>query len=132
MYQQEFHPLLMRLLDSGLEQYGQQTVRAAAANKMRWPVGDASENIDRMRTYLMERMQFLDDYWVNKETYYLVQAQHGAVWAFAVLPGEVLDYLPVFEGEAWYIMDTDEPFDRTVPVNDDIAIYSKPIAAEAE
>lgn len=132
LYQQEFHPLLMRLLDSGLEQYGQQTVRAAAANKMRWPVGDASENIDRMRTYLMERMQFLDDYWVNKETYYLVQAQHGAVWAFAVLPGEVLDYLPVFEGEAWYIMDTDEPFDRTVPVNDDIAIYSKPIAAEAE
>lgn len=130
-YRQEFYPILMQLLDGGLAQYAQQTAQASAVNQMRWQVSDAGDSIDAMRTFLMERMEFLDDYWINQGTYYLVQIQYGDVWAFAVQPGEILDYLPSFEGEEWYLMDTDEPFDETAPIVCDIGIYSRKISSES-
>lgn len=128
LYRQEFYPLLTQLIDSGLEQYAQQTAQAAAVNQMRWPAGDAGDAVDAMRTFLVERMRFLDDYWIHQESYYLVQVQYGGIWAFAVRPGEILDYLPDFEGEQWYMADTNQLFDKTVPVTQDIRIYTKQIS----
>ena len=76
-----------------------------------------------LETFLHKRMKFLDDCWIHETKLFLVQVQQAdRVWAFAVYPGETLEFLPDLEGGTWYRMDTEEILDKTMPVNADMVL----------
>lgn len=132
-YRMKFRPLLQELLDSGLDQHYAQIAQASAANAMRWTVPDTAESIEKICSYLQQRIDFFDDLWLEGTPYCMVQIKAGdAPWAyFAVRQGEYLPALPEFENtettvyHGWYTMDTDKPFDITQPIFEDAAIYMK-------
>ena len=126
LYRVEFRPILNQLLNGGLEEYAQTTAQAALSNQERWKTLDPEKMVAQIEVFLQKRMDFLDDYWIHGQQFFLVQVQqYNRVWAFAVCPGETLEDLPEFENGIWCRMDTDEIFDKTLPVNSDLELYFK-------
>jgi len=135
IYQDNFRPALLELLDSGLDRYAQEISQAVMADEIRWHTG-APEDIteiatEKVRTFLTERISFLDSLWLHGEDFCdvllfdsdTISANHVAAW-FAVRPGECLPEIPPELGK-WYLYDTDEPFDVTQPIYESVNIYLK-------
>lgn len=136
IYEREFVPLLKALLDSRLKDYAHQTAQASAMNAIRWQIDGEkvlaeTENIGH---YLRERVGFLDLIWLQGRQYHTVRLNGGwdANYAyFTAWAGEPLDELPVLEDsktvtfQGWFYEGTDEPFDITAPITEDIALYAK-------
>lgn len=135
LYQTTFRPLLEDFLDGTLQDYASRIAQTVEADKLRWP-GQPPADADYMQAYLTERIAFLDSVWLEKESYcyVLVDAGGGNNTAeYAVRPGEYMPELPDHFGSyGWYTMDTDEPFDVTQPIYEDVRIYRKEFPAENE
>lgn len=134
LYANTFRPLLTELVASGLEGYGQQIAPAAAANALRWPGTMTDSSRELAKTYMQERIAFLDSLWLREETYCFVFAEFGPGINgayYAVKPGEILPPLPVYEDTPqtryleWHDMATDEPVDLSSPIVGNGAIYLK-------
>ena len=126
LYQREFRPYLCKLLDGGLESYSCRTRQAILSHVVRWQEDDSLENVRAIEAFLRKRMEFLDDYWIHETQFFLLQVQQAdRMWAFAVYPGETLEFLPDPEDGAWYRMDTEEILDKTMPVNADVVLAVK-------
>lgn len=126
LYRTEFRPLLVQLLDGGLEVYSDKALPAALANQVRWQERDPEAGYQEIREFLQKRMAFLDACWLDGEVYFLVQVeQPNRVWAFAVFPGETLDFLPEPDSGTWYKSGTEEVLNRSLPVTSDLVIYGK-------
>lgn len=141
LYEDTFRPLLEQLLGTGLDAYAEQIKTAAAANALRWPGTDTEASQKQAKTYMEERMEFLDSLWLREEEYCMVFVEFGPGINgayYAVKPGECLPALPVYEDTAqidyqgWYDMETEEPFDMLQPVYEDAAIYLKQTARQSE
>lgn len=134
LYQTDFLPLLEELLDTGIDRYAAQVSRAAGMDQIRWSGTAAAEETEHIKTYLTERMAFLNSAWIDGDPYCTVLVDCPAGYMrYAVAPGDTLPELP-FESTAdsgWYLVDTDEPFDITQPIYEDTAIIWKQPAAEA-
>lgn len=132
MYQNNFRPALMELIDSGLDRYVEQMSHNVLVNQIRWMTGTPEKETEIVRTFLSERVAFLDAIWIRGEEFCDVvlidddgvSANHVAAW-FAVRPGEYLPEIPTEENSAWYVYGTDEPFDVTQPVYESINLYRK-------
>lgn len=127
MYQTVFRPLLVDLLDTGLDRYVAQISQAAAVNQLRWNIKNAAEEAEIIQVFLENRLAFLDDIWIKEEEYcdVLIVIDYE-VWAwFAVRPGDCLPYIPEFENSEWCVIDSDEPFDIMQPVYESVNIYLK-------
>ena len=133
VYETEFRPLLQQLLDVELDMYAAHLRSAARMNQIRWyqDTCPAEEEIQRIKEYLTQRMDFLDSVWLEGETYYTVTANRtdeSVVSCFAVRPGDFVPELPGGNGEdaiGWYDYDTEEPFDITQPIYENKRIYVK-------
>lgn len=130
LYQETFLPLLDTFLNEYLEQYVSQISESAAMNQLRWETAEGvyaeSENI---RSFMEERIAFLNQLWLEGEPFCRVLIDtddgHGTV-CFAVRPGECVPYLPEYEPApeilGWYAAGSEEPFDITQPVYEDMEI----------
>lgn len=130
-YRRVFRPLLTELLEGGIADYAQTTLMASIPNRWRWNMEDQTAGVERIQTYLAERVAFLDSLWIDEAQYLTVQISNGfGCWTcFALRPGECLTYLPEYDPEAylgWYTQDTEEPFDVTQPLFADTVLYLKP------
>lgn len=141
LYEDTFRPILKQLLGNGIDAYGEQIVAAAAANALRWPGTDTDASRERAKTYMEERLEFLDGLWLRGEEYCMVFVEFGPGINgayYAVRPGESLPALPVYEDTAqidyqgWYDMETGEPFDIFQPIYEDAAIHLKQTALRNE
>lgn len=121
LYQNVFLPQLEKLLDTDLEIYENYIAQAVELEEIRY----YQEDDIAMRPYLEERMVFLNDYWIEQQTFYDIQVLVGEdVWGWlAVRPGECLPpieaaYLPGVTGYdgSLYRLDTGELLDVTQPV----------------
>lgn len=134
LYQEEFLPLLDQLLETQLPRYEAQVAQASAMNRLRWPDPIFSYEVADIRTYLAERTAFLQAYWFDQEEFITVRAiLPWRVWThLEVRPGETMQWLENFRSEAtnWYVWGTNEPYDITAPVYQDITIYG--VMAETE
>lgn len=131
LYAQKFRPLLVQLLDGGMDDYGGQVAGAARMNRFRWETSDPAAALEKAEGYMRQRMEFLDSLWIREEAYCLVYVElgegiNGAY--YAVRPGQCLPELPLAETEelCWCDLYTGEPFDITQPVWEDGAICLKP------
>lgn len=133
LYQDIVMPRLEKLLKDGLQDYADIIASAAMMNQIRWKVSGNSfwEEVEYIRGYMYERMQFLKSLWCDQVTYCYVYAEYGYGCCYAVLPGECLSRLYEFEDlvdanfVGWYYAGTEEPFDKNKPITEDVYIYAK-------
>lgn len=134
LYQQEFRPQLQSLVQTGIEAYAGDIRQAAAMNQIRCSSEDFSEHVQRVQDYMTQRLAFLDSYWMEEEAYHLVTINicTGAnIGCYAVRPGGTLEQFPedwvTWQGDHydWYTVGTEELFDITRPVYEDLDIYLK-------
>ena len=132
LYESLFRPLLQELYDTGIAQYADRIAQAARVSELRWQYGYSEEESRIIRNFLGERMAFLDAYWLRKETFCQVRmydAYDGSSGEFAIRPGEQIPCIPEHKSNTepleWYLYGTDEPFDITQPIWEDVALVLK-------
>lgn len=134
LYEQEFRPLLKQLLSQELGEYAGQIQLSAAMNAIRWPGVDQEREWKEMEVYMAQRMAFLDSLWIREEPYCTVYVDLGTEINsvnYMVSPGSCLPELPEYADtetvryHGWYIMGSEEPFDITQPIYEDMQIYLK-------
>ena len=131
IYRDRFRPLLVDLVESGLDDYNRQISPALAANEIRWLTSGAAEEKDKIKAFLAERIAFLDSLWIYEEERCDVLllrdngvfANHVSAW-FSLRPGDCLPEIPMDQGD-WYVCGSDEPFDVTQPIYESVNIYLK-------
>ena len=134
LYQEAFLPLLDTFLNVRLEDYVSQVADAAAMDALRWnPYGaeysSAEEEAEAIRSFLEERIVFLNQLWLEGETFHRVLVDtddgHGTI-CFAVRPGQQIPYLPEYDPApevlGWYAAGSEEPFDLEQPIYEDMEI----------
>lgn len=135
-YRETCLPLLEELLTYRIPDYLKQINTASKLNQVRWHYGaaDVAAETEYMCSFLEARIGFLSKIWVDQAEYHLVKAlpgSNGYYGYYVVFPGEKMVELPTFEStntsafQGWYYEDTDEPFDSTKPITEDIEIYAK-------
>lgn len=142
VYRETCLPLLDTFLNTNLAEYTAQIEGASAMNQLRWEnVGayqvSAAAEAEHIRSYMGERITFLNQLWLEQAQFHrvLVDANDdGYTICFAVRPGEQIPYLPEAEPSpeilGWYIAGTEEPFDITQPVWEDMEIILRRTAPD--
>ena len=134
LYETEFRPLLEGLLDDRIEEYARTIETAAAMNQLRWNSSDVTEQTEILRSYLADRMAFLDSYWLEGEEYCIVtiDIRTGAnIATYAVKPGETLEQFPEYwvtwqgDNYGWHDAETDQPVDLSQPIYQNTDLYLK-------
>ena len=139
LYQQVYRPLVQQLLDTGLEDYAGQIAASAGLDQYRWKTEGLREEIEYIRTYLTERIAFLDSLWLENVTYCRVLVlldENSSSICHAVLPGETLpsmpDYMESWDVLGWYDAATEQPFDPSRPIDQDTVVYLKKLPGEED
>lgn len=132
VYEAEFRPKLLELLETGFDRYAGQIQASARMNQVRWDMSSAREETEYIKTFLTARLSFLDSLWLEGAPYYTVTANKtdgSVVSCYALKPGETVPELPQEEEDGdvigWYDYDTGEAFDETAPVYENKRIYLK-------
>lgn len=135
IYQEQCLPLLTEMFGDQIWDYHDQILQASKMNDIRWESEEGSlSQVEEIVSYMEERIEFLNQVWLEERAYHQIQADWGFGTYYAhyvVFEGDTLQYLPEAEDTeyneflGWYCVDTDEPFDITVPVTEDMEIYAK-------
>lgn len=131
-YRTLFLPELEHLLTRTLEDYTEEIGPAFERNRLRWKVeteGAAAEAA-YIRTWLRERMAFLNALWLEEVEFNLVRVRDdgGYYIYYALEPGSCLLDLPHMADEAypvWYRVDTGDVWDLSAPVLEDLELDTK-------
>lgn len=118
LFREVYQPAVERLCREKLDDYAMQTAASAQMNRERWPDISPKPNPEEIRSYLTDRMAFLETYLENPEAYVTVHAWiPGNIWfCWALLPGECLEKPDDDQQYLWYDLATDMPFDFDTPV----------------
>jgi len=134
MYKTVFQPLLYELLDTGIPELSQKISKASGMNSIRWQSMFEQNNLhvstpQELMEYLQQRIDFLNNAWINGTDYCTVQFQtlpHGRYYNYAVKKGECIDISGLeTDFTTWYNADTGEIFDIAMPITEDIALISQ-------
>lgn len=136
LFESEYLPLLQRFIDYDIPGYSERIMESARMNNIRWNVESNGGIAERkeITDFLSDRINFLNSIWLDEREYHLVKLDQGFggfYGYFAVYAGEHLQNVPEFEDTdyqtfcGWYYSDTNEPFDITKPITEDIEIYAK-------
>ena len=133
-YRELFKPQLIQLLDNELRQFQQILTNAAAMNQIRWSENTTmTQAIDHLYNYLLERIAFLDSYWIENGDYCIVKVDDGSGSNYsyvAVMRGTTMRNLPELQDNSfriftgWYTAEN-APFDLSQRIYEDIQIYAK-------
>lgn len=132
LYETEFRAQILELAETGLERYENEIFRASVTDGIRWGYTEAEirEELEFISTFLIKHERFLTDMWLSGTQYHIVRVQPYGYSSgyFAVKDGDLLPQIPVDESPnslGWYEMNTEEPFDITQPIYEDVQIYEK-------
>lgn len=118
-----YEPLFIQLLDQGLQTYAEDVSQAQTANQWRWGA-TGSQDVEKIKQYLSERLAFFHDMWINQTEYCVEEITYDyKVWTCWMVPkGSVLPELPGEQTLQWYDELTGEPFDITQPIATDMRL----------
>ena len=139
LYETLYRPLVLELLETGLDVYADELHRSARLDQRRWGTADAQEETEAIRQYLTQRLAFLDSLWLEHVEYCKVLVlldENSSSICHAVLPGERIPFLPEYQENwdilGWYDADTEEPFDIAQPIYRDTIVYLKKLPTEED
>ena len=135
-YKQDVLPLLNEFVYEYIAVCTERIAQAYQLNQIRWALEetDIREKAEYLQNFLSERTAFLNSIWIENLQYYMVKADdtRGGIYGhYAVLPGETLTALPMFEDTetqeflGWYDSATGKPFSLIDPIQEDVAIHAK-------
>lgn len=125
-------PILEHLLDSRIESYDAEVSPARLRDELRWEnVGASEQEAKYMKTYLSERLKLLTKVWMDGTKLCFLKIEQGLAAYYGVPFGQCADMLQEpkhpeglnFLG--WYNVATDEMFDASKPITEDISLYAK-------
>ena len=129
IYEAEIRPLIQDLIKNRLGDYGARIYSASVTDGIRWGYeqSDIREELEQIGAILKHHEVFLTDMWITGTQYHVVRVRpdKSSSGYFAVKDGESLPDLPEANGLGWYNAETDEPFDITQPIYEDVSIYVK-------
>lgn len=139
-YEDFFSDYMQEAAEEKVDEYAQEILSSIAMDQIRWkeegsaPL-DYPYELERIKTFLLERKQFLDEVWTGQGELRTVTfvSETGEERYVSVAAGETLERLPgsepgkvsgdqMFDG--WFTEDG-EVFDCTVPIFEDIIVYGK-------
>ena len=132
-YEHVFLPCLTALLDTGIDELAASIFDASYMNQIRWSRQDDEISGEQIKAYLKERIDFLNEVWLDGAEYYTVQIEpndknsFSPFISFAVKPGEILSERPDFisfvsSNRIWCDFETGLPFDFSQPITRDIVL----------
>lgn len=153
VYQTEFIPALKELVDVEIPRLSEQIATASELNAIRWAMEERDQiSLSReIQDYIIAKEGFLSSVWIDGEEYCMVNFNlYGvdAYWKKAVKKGSSLGMIPEYisnhyidspTGMEWLVEDTQEPFDPTQILYDDVFLIERadlekpvetPVAAE--
>ena len=129
IYETEMLPLMRRLAEVGIVSLGETIASASAMNSTRWrhmfdEWNWISRDAQDLADFLSQRLDFLNDVWLNGTKYYTVQVDTGGelnYQNFVVRPGELFTQLsqvqvPGVENPQWIDAATGEIFSPDQPI----------------
>lgn len=135
IYHSKFIPLLNETCSKTINEYTDLISQSSKLNQIRWNIlKDTKNETKYICDFLNKRTEFLNDIWINNQEYCTIRLEQdtGVHYAYVLVKkGELLNYLHKFEDtefsvfKGWYYKETDEPFDITKPITEDIEIYVK-------
>ena len=135
LYKTECIPFSKCELERILDDYVSEISYAGKLNQIRWNLSkDVETEAEYIHNFLNKRVEFLNSLWIDNQDYYVVRMSQdsGVHYAYVLIkPGECFSDLHMFEDnefsvfKGWYYEGTDEPFDATKPITEDIEIYAK-------
>ena len=128
-YQEEFLPVLNRLIDDEIAVFAAELEQAAKMNyycTIRGWNEERAHTVEELHSYLKKRVDFLNDAWIRGTEYCTVQLQPAgdtAYWSFAVQKGQILttDYLDIIN-TTWIDKSTGSVVDFTQPITSDMIL----------
>lgn len=128
LFREEIHPLLLTYLNETFPAYAAQVADAARLDAARWG-GDPAKETERALNYMRARAEFLEDVWVNGTDYAevtVIQPYSMELFAldYAVPRGTALPEFLAKKPWDWFMQGTDEPFDITAPVKENVTVYA--------
>ena len=132
IYRNDFLPELEKLLHQTIETEQLSVAAATENNRLRWGRVSPREATDQMKSFLEKRIDFLNSAWIDGVQYntILLKAtgeyrfyctEHGTICEDLPTPAELEEE----EGLIWYREDTDEPFDYSTVITEDLVLYLK-------
>lgn len=131
-YEQVFRPLLERLYNDGIYSMAEHIEAAAQMNQRRWHTAEWAAEVEYLRQWLAQRIDFLDDTWLRGVEYHTVVYIHDhqsyyAIENNATLADSIADPLP----ESLYMADG-SLWDSNAPVAAPLRLYrDNPLTAES-
>ena len=135
IYQSEFLPLLKNNFSGNIDEYVSYISIAAEINSIRW-FGSQSwlDNVEDVNLYINERIDFFNKLWFEDVDFYTVslhsrESENNSYQM--IVHGETVSNLPVLENRenekfvGWYYVDTNQPFDSSMPIYEDVNLYAK-------
>ncbi|MCR5651800.1 MAG: CotH kinase family protein [Lachnospiraceae bacterium] len=136
-------PELEWLLKTGGQQYADTIRQAALLNQIRWNMPEPDVLAKRDMRFLKERVKFLNSAWIEGKSYHTITLKGLYYDRFLCIPdGEdgsclpppgnfaVPDHYDARIGDTWYYEGTDEPFDPSTVLTEDITLYVKAYETE--
>ena len=142
LYRTEFVPELQNLLDGKIDAYIDYLADTSRANSLRWRSmydnlpADVVHTPDALKTYLAERVRFLDSAWLDSTVYCTVQfesAPGSSYKSTSVRKGQILEtpYIDT-ESTVWFDAATGEVFDFRQPVTSDRILVKEPLETQQQ
>jgi hypothetical protein len=135
VFEKEILETIELLTNEKISEYADLIRSAAQMDRVRWlseEEGSFDEAVLEVSTYLKEHTQFLKEIWVEQKHFCQISVlKSGRSLFFTVPTGGCLEELPNISDwstkkfAGWYYCETDEPFDITRPITEDIQIYVK-------
>ena len=137
LYSQTCLPLLDTFLQEQLDGYLARIAEASAMNQLRWEVlhaygMDASAEAENIRSYMTRRIAFLNQLWLEEGQFHrvLIDPQEGGFTLCVLVPsGEQIPFFlesePSPDTLGWYVAGSQEPFDVTRPIREDLELIHR-------
>lgn len=131
IYENEVLPVMQELIDEGFDQAAENIERSSAVNYLRWSTAEVPEgDIGRIKEYLEQRIEFLNDIWIEGNKYIEVTAYLGEEDGYVPLmmpAGSTMDTLPALQENdllGWYWTVDGTPVEPNQKAVDGAQIYA--------
>lgn len=142
IYETQFLPLLQELVDGKIEEMAAEIAPATTMNRLRWDswlsrYGDlqiSERSAAAMRNFLSQRVNFLNSAWIDGVDYCTVcldESDGTEYLYYTVVRGQYFEDLIEYEDTemrhflGWYDAESNQLFDPTQPITQDISLYAK-------